>query len=96
MSETVEIFRAMKEAARTEREISRAEQIPELVALADEGYSVLVVNDEGYQFRINRQIDIYPTNKRWHDLKKNTRGSYESLTDFVHTFFNPSHEKDTH
>lgn len=27
-----------------------------------------------YQFRIDDALDIYPSNKRWHDIKHNRRG----------------------
>ena len=27
-----------------------------------------------FQFRVNESIDIYPSNKKYHDLKKNERG----------------------
>lgn len=87
MSEAVETFRAMKGFYRKERAQRRDEQIPELLKLADQGYDIRVVNEEGYQFRVNGLLDIYPTNKRYHDLKKNKRGSYETLTEFIPTFF---------
>ncbi len=27
-----------------------------------------------YQFRVDDVLDIYPSNKRWHDIKSNRRG----------------------
>lgn len=87
MSETVETFKAMKSFFRKERSQRRDEQIPDLLKLADQGYDIRVVNEAGYQFRVNGRLDIYPTNKRWHDLKKNKRGGYESLLDFIPSFF---------
>lgn len=36
-----------------------------------------------YQFRIDETLDIYPTNKKWHDLQMGTRGEYKSLLTFL-------------
>ncbi len=36
-----------------------------------------------YQIRIDGSLDIYPTNKKWHDLTKNKRGHYNRLIPFV-------------
>lgn len=32
-----------------------------------------------YQFRINGYFDLYPSNKRWHNIKNNHRGSFEHI-----------------
>jgi hypothetical protein len=36
-----------------------------------------------YQYRINGVIDIYPVNKRWHDLRSGQRGNYNDLVNFI-------------
>ncbi len=36
-----------------------------------------------YQFRIDGDLDIYPTRRKWHDISMNTRGTYTDLVDFV-------------
>lgn len=36
-----------------------------------------------YQWRINGIIDIYPTNKNYHLIKENKRGSYNNLIPFL-------------
>lgn len=77
----------MAEFYRRERKHRRSEQIPELLELEKQGYDIRVVNEAGYQFRVNGRLDVYPTNKRWHDLKKNVRGDYDSLSRFIPTFF---------
>lgn len=41
-----------------------------------------------YQFRIEGRLDVYPVNRKWHDIKSNKRGSYGDVIDFVRTFFN--------
>lgn len=40
-----------------------------------------------YQFRINDVLDIYPMNKKWHDLVNNKRGAYTEVFSFVSAFF---------
>jgi hypothetical protein len=89
MSEAIETFRAIKSFYRKDRAQRRFEQIPDLLNLADQGFDIRVVNEDGYQFRVNGRLDIYPTNKRWHDIKENKRGGYESLTEFIPRFFSP-------
>lgn len=41
-----------------------------------------------YQFRIEGRLDVYPVNRKWHDIKSNKRGSYGDVIEFVRTFFN--------
>ena len=40
-----------------------------------------------YQYRINGMLDIYPQNKRYHDIKNNKRGDYNDMIKFVNNFF---------
>ena len=40
-----------------------------------------------YQYRINGTLDIYPQNKRYHDIKNNKRGDYKDMIKFVNKFF---------
>lgn len=46
-----------------------------ILALRDDGYRVEELTP--YQFRINRALDLYPTGRRWHNLKTGRRGSYD-------------------
>lgn len=39
-----------------------------------------------YQFRIEGVLDVYPVNRRWHDIKKNKRGGYEDIFAFVQRY----------
>lgn len=41
-----------------------------------------------YHFRINDRLDIFPVNRRWHDIKENRRGGYDDVFKFVSKFFN--------
>lgn len=40
-----------------------------------------------YQWRINGVVDIYPVGKRFHDIKRNTRGDYLDVFKFLSDFF---------
>jgi hypothetical protein len=44
-------------------------------------YQVEPLSD--YQFRINGTIDIYPVNKRWHNIRSGKRGTYNELVSFI-------------
>jgi len=47
-----------------------------------------------YQWRINDVVDIYPTNRLYHDLVKNERGSYEDMHKFLTKHFKPQKQFD--
>lgn len=53
--------------------------------LRDRGYGAIMLTP--YQIRINNRLDIYPVNRRWHDLKNNLRGDYRNMHRFVDEFF---------
>ena len=40
-----------------------------------------------YQFRVENVLDVYPVNRRWHDIEKNIRGTYKDISEFVIRFF---------
>lgn len=50
------------------------------------GYAIKDLN-RGFQFRVNDRLDVYPTNKKWHDTYTGKRGTYETVYDFVVHFF---------
>jgi hypothetical protein len=66
---------ALKKHKSQKRANSRRKGIADLSALAD--YSVMPFN-EGTQFRVNGVLDLYPTNRRFHNLRTNERGDYRS------------------
>lgn len=49
-----------------------------ILSLTDHGFKVEQLSP--YQFRINDQLDLYPTNKRYHDVIRGTRGDYWNIT----------------
>ena len=54
------------------------EQIDVLIA-----YDYEVERLTQYQYRINGVLDIYPVNKRWHDIRSGERGNYNQMIKFV-------------
>ncbi len=55
------------------------------------GFRIEVKNrgraDRVIQYRVNGRLDIYPKNKKWHDLLLNRRGSFTgSEVDFVRNY----------
>lgn len=67
----------------------RAERLPKrvdyLMELKKEGFEIQQLTE--YQFRVNRVLDIYPIHHRYHDIKKNRRGGFPHLQNFVRQFF---------
>lgn len=53
----------------------------------DLGFEVKEISP--FQFRFNESVDIYPSNKRYHDLIKNIRGDIRDKTfgQFLREFF---------
>ena len=45
-----------------------------------EGLGYEVRRMSPYHFRINGRLDIYPANKRWHDIKLIDRGDIRGVT----------------
>lgn len=76
MSEVIDDFRALKEHTRRQRQSSRAHGTEEIQNLV--GYRVKQLTE--YHFRINHVLDIYPTQRRWHNLKTRKRGGYGKET----------------
>ena len=70
--------------------MARRKPLPDwLWELIQEKLEVLIAYDyqvqrlTQYQYRINGILDIYPVNKRWHDLRNGDRGSYDEMLKFV-------------
>ncbi len=55
--------------------------------LRDLGFEIKEVSQ--FQYRINEAIDIFPSNKRYHDLTKNIRGDIrgQSFANFIRSYF---------
>mgnify|MGYP006921294814 CR=1 FL=1 len=65
-----------------QQEIFYSDLADRLVSL---GYNVKRFTE--YQFRVNDRVDVYPVNRRWHDIKENKRGDYEDIFAFCEKFF---------
>ena len=71
-----EVWREWHRVLRDRREVRRAGATGDILALSEHGYRVRKLTE--HQFRVNGRLDLFPTNRRWHDLKTNTRGGYGS------------------
>lgn len=60
----------------------------EIPKMKKRGFTVSQINSA--QFRINDCLDIYPVQRIYHDIRKNTRGKInsKSFRSFVNLFFN--------
>ena len=74
MREWDEYFRRKKQER---REVGTLE----IKELEEVGIEVKQITE--YQFRFWGYLDIFPTNKKWHDIKRNKRGSYSELYAFL-------------
>lgn len=81
-SEYWRVTRADQRVRREER-LGRRQKL--LDELTEEGFEVRRLTE--WQFRINGVLDIYPLHHRYHDLKKNRRGGFQHLKEFVKEFF---------
>jgi hypothetical protein len=70
--------------------MARRKKLPDAIwEIIHEKLDILVAYDyqveplTEYQYRINGIIDIYPVNKRWHDIRSGERGNYEELVTFI-------------
>lgn len=78
------IEEAKKQAERKYRyeEKKRAHLMLDLTELQKKGFNWVRLNSN-YQIRINNRIDVFPTSKKYHDIKKNKRGEYRTLVGFI-------------
>lgn len=56
------------------REQSRQAGTPQILALENYGFTVRRITD--YHYRVNEVLDLYPTSRRWHNLRTGKRGGY--------------------
>jgi len=85
MSDLSESYHDFREAAKKRREERRLSETETLLSFWEDDFDIRKITD--YQFRVNSAVDIYPTNKKWHDLKTNKRGCYRDIIDFLISFF---------
>ena len=64
------------EAQKHRRRIRLPKRTDDIEVLRAEGFRVRRITP--YQFRIDEALDLYPIHRRWHDLKANKRGTYQT------------------
>lgn len=69
--EQIDIWRAMKETDKEDKEQRRKDLTQRLLNLKGK-YRIVQLTP--YHFRINGVLDIYPTNGRFHNIKTGKRG----------------------
>lgn len=77
-------WRAHKEELRERRQKRRARGTVEIDQL---GPAYRVERKSPYHFRINGLLDVWPTNRRFHCLRTQERGGYQSLDLLVRAHF---------
>lgn len=86
MSEDGEFCRELREAQQERRRKRLPIRTDAIRSLAAEGFRI--EEKTPYQFRIEGVLDVYPIHNRYHDLKRNRRGGYRDVREFIHRFFN--------
>jgi len=82
-----EMWRGHKEDMKKMRDSRRAQFHETIIELRNAGFEVVEITP--FQYRINECLDIYPQNKRYHDIIKNERGDIRGIkfSDFVRKYF---------
>jgi hypothetical protein len=74
-------WKEYKTKLREERKLRRGPRITEIMGLAKLGHKVVHLTP--YQYRINNEVDVYPTNNRYCILRFNRWGGYNNVTEFI-------------
>lgn len=77
-NETTEMWRAVRHAKQDRLARRRERGTSEIAGLTQAGYAVRTLTE--FQFRVNEAVDLFPTNRRYHDLRSNKRGTYRNET----------------
>ncbi len=74
------------------KELNRQSFVNQIREIENEGNEVKQITP--YQYRINGQLDIYPSSKRFFVLDNKKRGDIEtSFIDFIIDFFNKKYHR---
>lgn len=84
MSDIGDYYEVQRELARERRGNRRAVGTVEIYQL---GPAYRVERKSPYHFRINGVLDVWPTNRRFHCLRTQERGGYQSLDLLVRAHF---------
>jgi hypothetical protein len=69
---TAEDFQQHREQEQRRKQSVRDENVPHILRLRELGYVVRQLTP--FQFRINEDLDIFPTSRKFHFLPSNQRG----------------------
>lgn len=69
----------MTKTAKLRNHWKRQKGTESIVALWREGYHVVRLTP--FQWRINDRLDLFPTNRKYHDTLRNERGDWQGALD---------------
>lgn len=73
-NEITEMWREHRHELQQRRQGRRDRNTPAIEALQSHGFAVRKLTD--CQYRVNDVLDLFPTNRRYHYIPTNKRGSY--------------------
>jgi len=76
-----ELWRAYREDQKRKREERLSSRTQEINQLPGQGYSIQWLSP--YQCRINGELDLYPANGKYHNIKHNRRGIFRLVSKIV-------------
>ena len=80
-NDVTEMWRSHRHEMQERRSDRRSRRTMDILALADRGFTVRELTP--YHFRINEALDLYPTCNRYHNLKTQRRGGYQTVAMIV-------------
>jgi hypothetical protein len=81
MSEMGDDFKALREHNRALKDEQVTVHVAEVETLVEFGYDVVQLTP--YHYRINKALDVYPVNRRYHVLPSGERGGYRHLRELA-------------
>ena len=81
VDEETEFWREHKAELKRRKEERRGPRIRQIIELKKDGYIVEQLTP--YQFRINKEVDVYPTNNRYCLLRFQRWGRYRDVREFI-------------
>ena len=86
-NEITEMWRDVRHDAQERRAARLPIRTEEILAVGRMGYRIRELTP--YQFRVNERLDLFPTRRRWHDIKTQARGGYRNAAEFCRSVLGP-------
>lgn len=75
VNETTEMWREHRRDIQAYKAEKRCQRTKEIETLSMAGFKVERLTE--FQFRIDGVLDLFPTGRRWHNIKTGKRGTYD-------------------